>query len=97
MTNHPFINGAAHHTIHHLYFNFNFGQYFTIWDRLGGTHRDPNSEQRDRKVRYSKENMIKESLAVEAMLKDAAMKDDYAEYQVEDVRKQFKLDGKKEE
>lgn len=33
-----FINGAAHHSGHHLYFKFNYGQYFTLWDRVGGTH-----------------------------------------------------------
>ena len=33
------INGAAHHVDHHLYFYFNYGQYFTLWDRLGGSYR----------------------------------------------------------
>jgi lathosterol oxidase len=32
------INGAEHHTIHHSKFNYNYGQYFTLWDRLCGTH-----------------------------------------------------------
>lgn len=27
----PFINGAAHHTLHHLEYRYNFGQYFTLW------------------------------------------------------------------
>uniref|UniRef100_A0A8C6SLQ7 Sterol-C5-desaturase n=1 Tax=Neogobius melanostomus TaxID=47308 RepID=A0A8C6SLQ7_9GOBI len=31
----PLINGSAHHTDHHLFFDFNYGQYFTLWDRLG--------------------------------------------------------------
>jgi len=35
------INGADHHTIHHRQFNYNYGQYFTFWDRLCGTHRTP--------------------------------------------------------
>lgn len=39
----PFINGSAHHTDHHLYYNYNHGQYFTLWDRLGGTYRYPSS------------------------------------------------------
>ncbi|ORZ34921.1 hypothetical protein BCR44DRAFT_1461501 [Catenaria anguillulae PL171] len=54
-----FINGAAHHTVHHLEFNFNYGQYFTLWtearrltavamahirDKIGGTHREPTEE-----------------------------------------------------
>lgn len=35
------VNGAAHHTIHHTKFNYNYGQYFTFWDRLCGTWADP--------------------------------------------------------
>ncbi|KAF2181166.1 C-5 sterol desaturas-like protein [Zopfia rhizophila CBS 207.26] len=38
------INGAACHTMHHLYFNFNYGQFTTLWDRLGGSYRKPNDE-----------------------------------------------------
>uniref|UniRef100_A0A672I832 Sterol-C5-desaturase n=1 Tax=Salarias fasciatus TaxID=181472 RepID=A0A672I832_SALFA len=37
------INGAAHHIDHHLYFNYNYGQYFTLWDRLGGSYRHPSA------------------------------------------------------
>lgn len=29
-THSQIINGAAHHTLHHLYFNYNYGQYFTL-------------------------------------------------------------------
>jgi sterol desaturase/sphingolipid hydroxylase (fatty acid hydroxylase superfamily) len=36
------INGTAHHSIHHLYFNYNYDQFFTLWDRLGGSHRNPS-------------------------------------------------------
>ena len=25
-----------------MYFDYNFGLYFTFWDRLGGTHRVPS-------------------------------------------------------
>lgn len=35
------INFTGHHTLHHWYENYNFGQYFTVWDRLMGTYRDP--------------------------------------------------------
>jgi len=38
------INGPAHHTLHHLYFNVNYGQYFTWADRWGGSYRQPASE-----------------------------------------------------
>ncbi|CAN9498704.1 unnamed protein product [Ophioblennius macclurei] len=37
------INGAPHHVDHHLYFNYNYGQYFTLWDRLGGSYRHPSA------------------------------------------------------
>ncbi|XP_032378692.1 lathosterol oxidase [Etheostoma spectabile] len=37
------INGAAHHVDHHLFFNYNYGQYFTLWDRLGGSYRHPSA------------------------------------------------------
>lgn len=36
------VNGAAHHTDHHLYFTYNYGQYFTLWDWLGGSYRKPS-------------------------------------------------------
>lgn len=37
----PGVNGAAHHTIHHTTYKSNYGQYFTLWDKLCGTFRDP--------------------------------------------------------
>ncbi|KAM6173526.1 lathosterol oxidase [Erethizon dorsatum] len=39
----PFINGSAHHTDHHLLFDYNYGQYFTLWDRIGGSFKNPSS------------------------------------------------------
>lgn len=38
----PYINGSAHHTDHHLFYNYNYGQYFTLWDRIGGSFRTPS-------------------------------------------------------
>ena len=38
------INGPSHHTLHHLYFTVNYGQYFTGCDRLGGSYRAPKME-----------------------------------------------------
>lgn len=35
------INGAACRTIHHQRLSNNFGQLFTIWDRIAGTYRNP--------------------------------------------------------
>lgn len=33
-----FMNTTGHHTIHHEKFNYDYGQYSTVWDRLGGTY-----------------------------------------------------------
>jgi lathosterol oxidase len=37
----PFINGAAHHNDHHQYYDCNYGQFFTLWDRLLNSFRLP--------------------------------------------------------
>jgi len=37
------LNGAAHHTEHHTKFKYNYGQYFTFWDKVGGTYMIPES------------------------------------------------------
>ncbi|KAI1646332.1 uncharacterized protein F4817DRAFT_316829 [Daldinia loculata] len=52
MANSPVINGAACHTMHHLYFNYNYGQYTTLWDRLGKSYRkpDPDLFQKEKKM-----------------------------------------------
>ena len=47
ITGHPLenvINGPAHHTLHHLYFTVNYGQYFTWADRAGGSYRHPQPD-----------------------------------------------------
>ncbi|SCZ95321.1 BZ3500_MvSof-1268-A1-R1_Chr11-2g03432 [Microbotryum saponariae] len=36
-----YINGPAHHTLHHIYFTCNYGQYFTWADKVGGSFRVP--------------------------------------------------------
>lgn len=37
----PLVNYTGHHTAHHLYVRCNYGQFFTLWDRLAGTYRSP--------------------------------------------------------
>jgi lathosterol oxidase len=37
------VNGTGHHTAHHRYNKANYGQFFTFWDRLAGTHRAPDT------------------------------------------------------
>jgi lathosterol oxidase len=36
-----FVNHTGCHTAHHWYFRYNYGSYFTFWDRLCGTYFDP--------------------------------------------------------
>eukprot|EP00736_Rhodelphis_marinus_P010053 Rmarinus@m.17050 len=44
------INGSAHHQLHHSKFLYNYGQFFTFWDRHGGTFKDPFAlDLKDRK------------------------------------------------
>lgn len=38
------LNTTAHHSIHHRDFNYNYGQYFTLWDRIGGSYRAPEGK-----------------------------------------------------
>jgi len=35
---HSFIQSTGHHTIHHTSFKYNYGQYFTFWDKFNGTY-----------------------------------------------------------
>ena len=39
----PFINGSAHHTDHHVLYKYNYGQFFTLWDRVGGSFHFPSA------------------------------------------------------
>ena len=41
----PIINGSAHHTDHHLFYNYNYGQFFTFWDTLAGSFKEPSAFQ----------------------------------------------------
>ncbi|SCU79044.1 LAME_0A06964g1_1 [Lachancea meyersii CBS 8951] len=53
LANDPVVNGAACHTVHHLYFNYNYGQFTTLWDRLGGTYREPDRELFNKSLKQS--------------------------------------------
>lgn len=50
----PFINGSAHHTDHHMFFDYNYGQYFTLWDRIGGSFKNPSSFEGQGPLNYVK-------------------------------------------
>ncbi|MEO8820340.1 MAG: sterol desaturase family protein, partial [Ginsengibacter sp.] len=36
------VIGATHHSMHHKYYKYNFGLYFTFWDRIKKTEKDSN-------------------------------------------------------
>lgn len=69
--NSVFINGAACHTMHHLYFNYNYGQFTTLWDRLGGSYRKPNEELFKRDEKMSDAEFKRQAMEAEAKILDA--------------------------
>src|SRR5262249_7367817 len=38
------VNFTSHHEVHHRCNKYNYGQFFTFWDRLGKTHQRPRRE-----------------------------------------------------
>lgn len=76
MADNPVINGAACHSVHHLAFNYNYGQYTTLWDRMGGSYRAPEKSMFDKDVKMSKEQWEKESAEMEKMVKEVEGEDD---------------------
>ncbi|CAO3673672.1 unnamed protein product [Umbelopsis vinacea] len=65
------INSSAHHSVHHLYFNYNYGQYFTLWDRFGGSHRQPTEEQYNDLLRNDQKVWAKQAFDAEQIEKDS--------------------------
>ncbi|EKG16487.1 Fatty acid hydroxylase [Macrophomina phaseolina MS6] len=76
----PVVNGAACHTMHHLYFNWNYGQFTTLWDRLGGSYRRPDDALFRRELRLSKEEWARQSRKMEEIVREVEGEDerDYA-------------------
>ena len=70
------VNGAACHTMHHLYFNYNYGQFTTIWDRLGGSYRKPNDELFSREHKMSKAEWERQKKEMEKLVKEVEGDDD---------------------
>ncbi|GES63358.1 C-5 sterol desaturase [Aspergillus terreus] len=76
VANSPVINGAACHTMHHLYFNYNYGQFTTLWDRLGGSYRKPNEELFRRETKMTEDEWKRQTKEMETILKDVEGDDD---------------------
>eukprot|EP00753_Platysulcus_tardus_P014159 PLAT4151.1.p1 GENE.PLAT4151.1~~PLAT4151.1.p1 ORF type:complete len:298 (-),score=135.17 PLAT4151.1:105-977(-) len=56
------VNTSQHHTDHHLYFNYNYGQYFTFWDRIGGSYRRPTHEGQSRYIFKNNDSLYKQRM-----------------------------------
>jgi Delta7-sterol 5-desaturase len=76
VANSPIINGAACHTMHHLYFNYNYGQFTTLWDRLGGSYRKPNEELFVKETKMSGAEWERQRKEMEKMVVEVEGKDD---------------------
>jgi len=72
----PIINGAACHTMHHLYFNYNYGQFTTLFDRLFGSYRKPNDELFKKELKMCKAEWEKQSKEMERIAREVEGSDD---------------------
>lgn len=86
VANSPIINGAACHTMHHLYFNYNYGQFTTLWDRLGGSYRKPNEELFRRETKMAQTEWERQAKEMESIVKSIEGSDDRS-YGDEGVKK----------
>jgi lathosterol oxidase len=87
VSNSPVINGAACHTMHHLYFNYNYGQFTTLWDRLGGSYRKPNEELFRRETKMARKEWEKQIKEMESILKTMEGEDDRSYHPAETTKK----------
>ncbi|KAF3483605.1 C-5 sterol desaturase [Arthroderma uncinatum] len=76
VANSPILNGAACHTMHHLYFNYNYGQFTTLWDRLGNSYRKPNDELFRRETKMGQDEWNRQAKEMEEMVKQVEGSDD---------------------
>lgn len=76
--------------MHHLYFNYNYGQYTTLWDRLGGSYRQPNRELFLKETKMSKSEWERQVKEMEVMQKEVEG-DDERDYYGEAQRLQKKV------
>ena len=62
--------------MHHLYFNYNYGQYTTLWDRLGGSYRKPNEELFSKETKMGKAELERQTREMERLVKEVEGEDD---------------------
>lgn len=76
VSDNPVINGAACHSIHHYAFNYNYGQYFTLWDRIGGSYRCPDKAVFSKETKMSQETWKQQISVMEDIVKEVEGEDD---------------------
>ncbi|KAK4921237.1 c-5 sterol desaturase [Elasticomyces elasticus] len=76
VANSVIINGAACHTMHHLYFNYNYGQYTTISDRIFGSYRKPNAELFQKEAKMSDAEWKRQAKEMEKLVVEVEGSDD---------------------
>ncbi|KAF4120273.1 Delta7-sterol 5-desaturase [Geosmithia morbida] len=86
LTNNPIVNGAACHSLHHSRFEVNYGQFFTAFDRMGGTYRMPEAWMFEAGKKMSKKQWNSESKAVDGLVKEIEGADDRT-YEPADTKK----------
>ncbi|KAI5285828.1 c-5 sterol desaturase [Ascosphaera acerosa] len=72
----PVVNGAACHTMHHLFFRVNYGQFTTIWDRLGGSYRKPADEMFQKELKMCSATWKKQTQEMEKLVHEVEGDDD---------------------
>lgn len=87
MSNDPVVNGAACHTVHHLYFNYNYGQFTTLWDRLGGSYRQPDPELFDKEKKKDKKVWDKQTVLMDQIRRDVEGDKDFRVYETNETIK----------
>ncbi|KAM0428233.1 hypothetical protein ACHAPT_007134 [Fusarium lateritium] len=86
LTNNPVVNGAACHSLHHSRFEVNYGQFFTAFDRLGGTYRMPEQWMFERDMKMSENKWKTEVERVDELIEEIEG-DDNRTYGPSDTKK----------
>ena len=73
------------------YFNYNYGQFTTLWDRLGGSYRKPNDELFQPKQKKAKEEWDRQCKEMEQIVDVVEGQDNDREYLVDAKRESKKV------
>lgn len=87
MTNNSIVSGPACHALHHLCFAFNYGQFFTVFDRLGGTYREPGNWMFQKERRMAERQWMTAGVkAVDAFVKEIEGSANEYTYELDQVK-----------